>query len=63
MGLGLRALCRLTCPPAAVLWLWSLVGREVWRKSLPSPGAAARILQMSVQNLVHLLVGGGKRVL
>ena len=28
--------------------VWSLIGREVWRRSLPSSAAAAMISQMSV---------------
>ena len=37
---------------------WPVVGRAVWRRSLPSSAAAARILQTSLR----ILVIGGKGV-
>ena len=40
------ALCRCMCPLAAAL-AWPVVGRAVWRRSLPSSAAAARISQTS----------------
>ena len=41
---------------------WPVVGRAVWRRSLPSSAAAARISADELAYLVDLLVSGGKGV-